>query len=443
MKNKDDGQKKNVSSVVDHALCSGCGACEGICSFSAIEMVRNSGGFLIPKIDVSKCIACGRCLRVCSGNPDNSAKIVNYNWAKGDYMNAYLAYSTDHNDRDTGQSGGAVTALLKYLLSNKIIDGAVVTGFDEKDQDSHSHFADDIEDLPRFSGSVYTQSEVVGCVIKNKDKKQAVVACGCHSQSLMLSGYRPDYVIGLVCERQYSIHFNKEFGKENKKEIRFRDSSGDNWPGEIKSVFLDGTIRRYPKEKRIALCDYYASYRCLQCFDMNNLYADLVCGDPWCMVREMDFSLLKKGYTVIVTRNDKGENLIRNAHKAGFISISKIDPDIFFDENCLGYNKVGRVLETQQVLSKECLPNLYADIDLERFLDAGYQSIYPKYSDPQQIMNRLNYSYEIFMASTKDRFLELVHKEKRKHLLSRLWYLTRIKSHKLAKVCKDFIIHKQ
>ncbi len=53
----------------DKKLCSGCRACEFICSSCAIEMREDDEGFLFPYIDLNKCVDCGLCDRICPMNP--------------------------------------------------------------------------------------------------------------------------------------------------------------------------------------------------------------------------------------------------------------------------------------------------------------------------------------------------------------------------------------
>ena len=55
--------------------CNGCSACSLICPVNAIEMKRDTEGFIYPVIDDNKCIHCGACLKICSNYEDNIKSI--------------------------------------------------------------------------------------------------------------------------------------------------------------------------------------------------------------------------------------------------------------------------------------------------------------------------------------------------------------------------------
>ena len=52
--------------LIDMKKCTGCRACEHICTSGAITMSRDEEGFLFPQIDPSKCIDCGLCALTCA-----------------------------------------------------------------------------------------------------------------------------------------------------------------------------------------------------------------------------------------------------------------------------------------------------------------------------------------------------------------------------------------
>lgn len=50
----------------DVSECCGCAACYAICPRSAISMVSDEYGYLIPKINEKRCVRCGLCIQVCA-----------------------------------------------------------------------------------------------------------------------------------------------------------------------------------------------------------------------------------------------------------------------------------------------------------------------------------------------------------------------------------------
>lgn len=63
---------KKIFQMCDN--CCGCGACSIICSQNAIELEKNSKGFLYPRFNEIRCVGCGLCMTVCplrnNGNTD-------------------------------------------------------------------------------------------------------------------------------------------------------------------------------------------------------------------------------------------------------------------------------------------------------------------------------------------------------------------------------------
>jgi len=95
-----------IKEVVDEGLCTGCGTCSGTCPNSAINMVINSMGIYVPKLIDDKCNKCGVCFNSCPGKYfyfDNfNLEIFGKkpeNILLGNFINCYLAHSTDHEIR--------------------------------------------------------------------------------------------------------------------------------------------------------------------------------------------------------------------------------------------------------------------------------------------------------------------------------------------------------
>ena len=70
---------------IEKELCTGCGACANICPKEAIEMRKDSRGFLYPHI-VDECIECGKCKSVCNkrtkGSKKSSDPVVYAAWSR-------------------------------------------------------------------------------------------------------------------------------------------------------------------------------------------------------------------------------------------------------------------------------------------------------------------------------------------------------------------------
>lgn len=138
--------------ICDKDLCTGCAACANICPRQSIEMESDDEGFLRPVIDIEKCIKCGSCSRVCpqvkKWQYDEEGKEV------------YACWSTSKHTREESTSGGAFTELARIVLRK----GGYVFGaaFDPIPLVRHIGVCAE-DDLLRFRGSKYVQSEIGDC----------------------------------------------------------------------------------------------------------------------------------------------------------------------------------------------------------------------------------------------------------------------------------------
>ena len=104
---------KHIGDVGLH--CCGCRSCEHTCPSSAIRMVENDEGFLVPQVNEDSCINCGKCRKACPAlNPvQNDAP-----------KSGYVAHLCDAEKLNRSASGGAFTAIAEAVLQQ----GGVVFG---------------------------------------------------------------------------------------------------------------------------------------------------------------------------------------------------------------------------------------------------------------------------------------------------------------------------
>lgn len=134
--------------ITDKTRCCGCHACYNICPQECITMQSDDEGFRYPVIDREECTECDLCDMVCpimcSNKVDNQPI-------------AYACINRDNNIRQQSSSGGVFSLIAENILGNKgIVFGA---GFDADFNVEHS-WVDDIDDLSRFRGSKYVQSNI-------------------------------------------------------------------------------------------------------------------------------------------------------------------------------------------------------------------------------------------------------------------------------------------
>lgn len=232
---------------------------------------------------------------------------------------------------------------------------------------------------------------------------------------------RPEIVLGLLCGGQFSgdmvVDLIKSGGVKNRKLKDFaprKKKSG--WPGEV--YFMDEEGKEYylPGAKRTKLRHYYTNYRCIQCFDYHNIYADISFGDPWAYEGIWEREKLKKGYTIAFVRTKKGLDVMEEAMEAGVISATRIDCKEILKFNNVDY-VFPKVLHVQKALEKLEMPNIYQECKLcdritkkVNLRGAGREQQYYK--------RYLKYSYRYYSAENSEKAKRLVKIEKCKNLIS-------------------------
>lgn len=316
-----------IDLVKDSYSCCGCGACMNVCPKGAIEMREDPAGFKFPHIDTSKCIECGLCLKVCKfENPE-----LAYPRA------AYICQLKDENTLALSTSGGAFRAMAEKIIER----GGVVFGCaytENKDGLVPTTIAvDNIEELPKLSGSKYVQSEMGFAYKKAKgflDKGRLVLFSGtpCHISGLygyLGKPYDNLYTTDLICHGVPNLKmFQSELSRMEKKykskvkTFCFRDKRIAAW-GKYKysfelengeahngilydsayiDLFLKGEIIRDSCTK----CPYARPER----------VSDITIGDAWgAEIAHPNFEELKggdfnfkKGLSLALINTERGEN---------------------------------------------------------------------------------------------------------------------------------------
>lgn len=167
--------------------CCGCTSCASACPASAITMLPNEEGFLMPQVDKDKCIDCGKCDRSCphlNTSEDMSSFSLNSFEGKPSYL-----YFSNQEERINSASGGFVyDAMRAAIKDNGVICGCV---WDDKMKAVHI-VSDNKEDLQRMQSSKYVQSDMTGCypeVRKVLKDNRKVVFCGTPCQTAGLKQF--------------------------------------------------------------------------------------------------------------------------------------------------------------------------------------------------------------------------------------------------------------
>lgn len=181
--------------IKNKAECCACTACESICPKKCITMKYDNEGFKYPLVDKEKCIDCNLCEKVCP--------IIHANEIKKQ-QHAYIFQNLDDSVRRESTSGGAFTAIAKYVLENNGTVYGVM--FNSEFKVIHGRVEKE-EELYKFRNSKYVQSDVGNSfseVKKDLDSNRLVCFSGtlCHIEGLkkyLIKNYKNLILVDVVC----------------------------------------------------------------------------------------------------------------------------------------------------------------------------------------------------------------------------------------------------
>lgn len=300
--------------------CCGCYACYNICPKNAIEMKSDEKGFKYPFVDKEKCINCGLCEKVCP--IINKVKIDNE-------PKAYACINKDDKVRSVSSSGGIFTLLAENILSkNGIIFGAAF----DKDMMVKHFMIDKLEDLYKFRGSKYVQSQIgdtYKLAKKELDEGKFVLFTGtpCQIEGLklyLMKDYDKLYTQDIICHGVpsplvWEKYKNNIEDREKDKIINFNFRNKENsWKSYDIDVKLNNDIsikekasnNLYMKAFLKNICLRDSCYSCA--FKSINRISDITLADYWGVQKLKPTFDDDKGTSLVVVNSKKGEELFEN-----------------------------------------------------------------------------------------------------------------------------------
>ncbi|HEX9655239.1 MAG TPA: Coenzyme F420 hydrogenase/dehydrogenase, beta subunit C-terminal domain, partial [bacterium] len=136
----------------------------------------------------------------------------------------------------------------------------------------------------------------------------------------LICGFHPSFTNTTFLVRRAGV---KNFAEI--KEIKYRD---DTWPGGFNVIKKDGTNKMiHPVQDFFWSHALFERERCATCTDAMSEFGDIVCGDEWRddgVVRE-DY---KKGWSFVITRTEKGSEVVNKLAKEGVLYIEPTHPNV-------------------------------------------------------------------------------------------------------------------
>jgi formate dehydrogenase subunit beta len=246
--------------------------------------------------------------------------------AKGDMV---YAWSTDAEIQKKGECGGAVTALLKYALEKKIVDGvlAVKKGIDL--YDAQPTFITDPKEIAQTSGSLHCGTLLLSKLVKKyldgaKTTKIGVTVKGCDAMAFYELAKRKQInldnvvMIGVNCggsvspilaRKMITDKFGVDPDKVHKEEID-KGQFIIEYEGGHKGISID----------ELEDAGYGRRSNCRRCKYKIPRQADLACGN-WGVIGD------KAGKaTFVEVCSEKGANLVSGAVKSGILATEAANP---------------------------------------------------------------------------------------------------------------------
>lgn len=326
----------NIKKIVKKEICTGCGTCFAMCPKMAIEITLDKKrGVYLPKIDENKCNNCGICQKVCPIDSEISEKQPE-NILLGNYIKCYSGYATDNTVRYNASSGGVITALLIFALEKGIIDGALVVKMKkDKPLEPEPFIARTKEEIIKASSSKYCPvpaNIALKEILESKPgEKFANVGLPCHILGMrkaeQVNKELKEKIVlrfGLFCNHVPNFHGTENLLEKfniKQEEVIKLDYRGKGWPGYMK-------ILKKNKEVLLPLLVYwkfigsalFTSTGCLTCNDCTSELADISFGDAWLP----EFKDDKIGRSIIISRTQKGEEILQRAKKEKVIQLNPI-----------------------------------------------------------------------------------------------------------------------
>lgn len=254
----------------------------------------------------------------------------------GEVVALRAAYSSDEVERQRSASGGVVPAILDHLLSTRAIDAAYSLRSDTTPDATQGTVVRQSSDLISLHGSVYHPARLgtsLDALLKS-DARFAFVGLPCEIAGLEMLKSKHQVLrerhivsIGLFCGGINTFkgidYYLEKFGFQL-KDVEKIDYRYGSWPGRIRAKLKDGSERevaRITGNSRwnilryvIAFQGYWMLPRCRICPDQISDFADIAVGDPHLPRFRAKGG---KGFSAVITRTKRGEELVAQAVAAG------------------------------------------------------------------------------------------------------------------------------
>ncbi len=326
--NQSRGQKELQEMVQKAHLCTGCGACVGLCPY---HVVYNDQTIVLHSCDLKE----GRCYAFCPRAPTDYESLRKLLFDEADLTpelgamkGFYITRAADENLRSRAQHGGTVTALMTLALEEGLIDAAIVAE-DQEDFQHHGVALDDPEAVKERGKSKFIVSPTVAefnKTVQGERQRIGVVATPCQAQALAKMRRKPmasndnqidklKLVIGLFCGWTLSW---RPFVDLLKTRTDLSEIIGmDIPPGKgLVEIYTTKETLSFPMDE-IQSC---VREGCLYCVDSTAEFSDISVGsarlpEDWAETRS---------WNQVIVRSQRGQELLDLARSKGVLEFHDV-----------------------------------------------------------------------------------------------------------------------
>ena len=344
-----------LKKIMKSDLCNRCGSCVGL-SEGKIVFTDREGDYRPKVLQEPDEAHSARMLHACSGKNFDFPLYRDlffkdspgFHTYTGPYYGISIAHANDELVRQTGASGGMISAILIYLLQSGQIDGAVVTGMSkEKPWLTQPFIATTQAEILEAAQSKYIITSVNEILpeIEAFTGRLAYVGLPGQIQSIRKLQEVSDpsvanikYIFGPFYGN--TLHFSsvrsflrsykiKDYQNISKLYFRYGE-----WPGNMRVEMTDGRVVELPKFHANYLIPFHIMKNSLLCTDLSNEFADISGGDAWAPVYEER----GKGFSMVLSRTSEGVRILGEMEEEGLITLQPITQDDAITMHSHGYD---------------------------------------------------------------------------------------------------------
>jgi coenzyme F420 hydrogenase subunit beta len=330
MRKKRSSQSKLKKDVLEQSLCTGCGACVGLCPYQVVYKDRTVQLFDCDLPD-------GKCHAFCPRTPTDLKLLreslfdaLDATDEIGPVKGFLIARASDPGLRACAQHGGTVTALLTLAMSEGWIDAAIVSGrLDGREPEGC--LIDRAGALVDYAQSRFWAAPTVAAFHRapeSEGRRLGIVATPCQALALAkirtakIDGYHKGktlaLVIGLFCG--WTLALERFQDLLEKHHLPAAALTGMDIP-EGKNIL---ELRTASSSVNVPMAEVDACVReaCRYCVDSTAEFADLSVGaarygrDPGEM----------RGWNQVIVRSEAGKKLVSLARDRGILEFRTVPP---------------------------------------------------------------------------------------------------------------------